>query len=95
MVIKITCTNCGKKLETPEEKAGTKGKCPACGEVFEVPGVAIDKQKANVQNPGKATLQDPGIKLGGYPENSLRGFGKFLEVLGIIGGIVLFVIAVL
>ena len=36
-MIKVTCRNCGKHLEAPDGAAGRKGKCPGCGEVFEVP----------------------------------------------------------
>ncbi len=36
-MIKITCKECGKILEAPEEAAGKKGKCPECGSVFVVP----------------------------------------------------------
>lgn len=37
-LIKITCDNCGRKLEAPDGAEGRKGKCPGCGEVFHVPG---------------------------------------------------------
>ncbi len=36
-MIKITCTNCGKHLEAPDEAAGKRGRCPECGEVFHLP----------------------------------------------------------
>lgn len=37
-MIKITCVNCGMKLEAPGESAGDRGECPRCSEVFDVPG---------------------------------------------------------
>ena len=36
-MIKITCAECGRHLEAPDDAAGKKGKCPGCGAVFEVP----------------------------------------------------------
>ncbi len=42
-MIKIICFNCGKSLEAPDEAAGKKGRCPGCGEVFEVRGAADER----------------------------------------------------
>jgi len=36
MAITLSCT-CGKTLRVPENLAGKKGKCPACGAVLEIP----------------------------------------------------------
>lgn len=36
-MIRINCVNCRKKLEAPEEAAGKKGRCPGCGQVFDLP----------------------------------------------------------
>ncbi len=33
-MIKITCYNCGKKLEAPDEAEGKQGRCPECKAVF-------------------------------------------------------------
>lgn len=35
-MIKIACSNCGKKLEAPDESAGKRGKCPGCSAVLTV-----------------------------------------------------------
>ncbi len=35
-MIKITCKECGKKLEAPAEAEGKKGRCPECRTVFVV-----------------------------------------------------------
>ena len=34
--MKLTCSNCGKRLTAPDEIAGKRGKCPGCGHVFVV-----------------------------------------------------------
>ncbi len=36
-MIKITCKECGKKLEAPDEAEGKKGRCPYCKTVFVLP----------------------------------------------------------
>jgi hypothetical protein len=36
MPISLTCT-CGKQLRLKDEAAGKKGKCPACGAIFQIP----------------------------------------------------------
>ncbi|HEV3344635.1 MAG TPA: biopolymer transporter ExbD [Pirellulales bacterium] len=37
MDIHIECSQCGKKLTAPAERAGKRGRCPSCGEIFVVP----------------------------------------------------------
>jgi phage FluMu protein Com len=37
-MITLTCDNCERKLEVPDDMAGKKVKCPACGDVNLVPG---------------------------------------------------------
>ncbi len=36
MAITVTC-QCGRALSAPDRLAGKRAKCPACGEVVEVP----------------------------------------------------------
>ncbi len=74
-MIRITCKNCGKKLEAPEEAAGGRGECPRCNEVFDVPGIPdSDCQDASELNEGAL----------------LRGLGKFILVSVILGALVYF-----
>lgn len=37
MAIQVVCSACGRKLNAPDASAGSRGKCPACGEVLEIP----------------------------------------------------------
>jgi biopolymer transport protein ExbD len=39
MDIHLECSHCGKKLTAPAERAGKRGRCPSCGEIFVVPSV--------------------------------------------------------
>jgi phage FluMu protein Com len=32
----ICCVFCGKKLEAPDNAIGKRGKCPRCGEIFDI-----------------------------------------------------------
>ncbi|MHC4336908.1 MAG: hypothetical protein ACYSTG_03025 [Planctomycetota bacterium] len=36
-MIKFRCSNCNKKISTPDNYAGKRGKCPQCGQVVHVP----------------------------------------------------------
>ncbi len=40
MPIEFGCTQCGKQLRTPDETAGRQAKCPQCGAVMQIPGIA-------------------------------------------------------
>ncbi len=40
MPIKVNCALCGKTLSAPDSAAGKKAKCPGCGQIVTVPGVA-------------------------------------------------------
>lgn len=48
MPIKLKCPNgkCGKVLEMPDQFAGKKGKCPACGSMFMIPNPAASRDVA-------------------------------------------------
>jgi hypothetical protein len=37
MAIKFACEDCGKTYEVPDNLAGKKGRCKACGHVFHIP----------------------------------------------------------
>ncbi|MBD3673686.1 MAG: zinc ribbon domain-containing protein [Planctomycetaceae bacterium] len=47
MTIEFNCHNCGKPLQTPEDKAGKTGKCPDCGEPVTVPGTTFASPPVN------------------------------------------------
>jgi len=40
-MIKFSCDNCGHKIDTSDERAGKRGKCPGCGSVITVPEKTI------------------------------------------------------
>jgi phage FluMu protein Com len=40
-MITIKCDNCEKPFEVPDDKAGTKIKCPNCGDVNVIPGKPV------------------------------------------------------
>jgi hypothetical protein len=49
-MIRFACSNCRKVLRIPEDRAGTIGKCPACGNRIKVPeieaeAVAVDEEE--------------------------------------------------
>ncbi len=35
--IDFNCPHCGKKLRAPKEMAGSKGKCPKCDKIVDIP----------------------------------------------------------
>ncbi|MCI0705225.1 MAG: hypothetical protein L0241_29550 [Planctomycetia bacterium] len=37
-VVEVSCPACGAKLKAPEDRAGKKGKCKKCGNIFRIPG---------------------------------------------------------
>ena len=37
MPIQVSCAACGRKLNAPDAAAGTRGKCPHCGELLRIP----------------------------------------------------------
>ena len=38
-VVKVTCPSCGKELRVKDESAGKRGKCPACWQRRDCPGI--------------------------------------------------------
>ena len=62
-MIKITCVNCGKKLEAPDESAGKKGKCSFCFSIFEVPqSAAAAKDDADLKQDPDAPESEFGVE---------------------------------
>lgn len=35
--VEFNCPHCSKKLKVPKGYEGTKGKCPECGKIVDVP----------------------------------------------------------
>src|SRR5690349_8270199 len=56
MPIVLDCP-CGKQLRVPENSAGRRARCPACGRVQRVPG---EKAAASLQAAGAARGPSPG-----------------------------------
>lgn len=46
-MIKFHCSNCGKKISTPDNYAGKRGKCPQCGQVVRVPSAQEEPVQDN------------------------------------------------
>ena len=40
--MKVICSNCRKTLKAPVSSGGKKGRCPGCGEIFEIPSQKKD-----------------------------------------------------
>jgi len=57
MSINVGCA-CGKQFRVKDEHAGRKGKCPACGEVVEIPRAAVNAIEAS----GDMDLATPAAK---------------------------------
>lgn len=74
--MKIICSYCQKSLEAPDESAGGKGKCPRCGEVFEIPG-----EKAKTE---EVILKRKGWKSGIFGAVLGFGFAGFGILLGVL-----------
>src|SRR6476646_3631191 len=55
MSITVTC-HCGKKLQSRDEHAGMRAKCPACGAVLLIPQPAVKVQPTVKAEPATAPL---------------------------------------
>jgi hypothetical protein len=40
MPIRVVCPSCAKGINAPDSRAGTSGKCPACGTSVSIPAAA-------------------------------------------------------
>ena len=54
MSVKAVCTGCGKSFNAPDQYAGKKVKCKACGAAFRVPGPAAEAPRAATAKPATA-----------------------------------------
>ena len=59
MPIRVTCSNCSKVLNAPDSAAGKKGKCPACGEFFDIPAVTPPAEGAASTAPAEEAADQP------------------------------------
>ena len=55
--MKLTCSNCGKRLSAPEQMAGKRGKCPACGHVFVLPSIMGAPSADNTPSPARRVFE--------------------------------------
>lgn len=46
-MITIQCDNCEKPFEVPDDKAGTKIKCPSCGDMNVIPGKPVPSPRVD------------------------------------------------
>lgn len=68
MSIKFDCGSCGKRLVVPDEAAGRKGKCPACGHTQRVPEFLFEDEEDEDPPPRRKVTT---AKTGG-PSDALR-----------------------
>jgi hypothetical protein len=66
MPITFDCT-CGKMLRVPDEHAGRRAKCPACGSVVPIPGP--DPVFEVVEKPKPGAAPPPGQKPATNPDD--------------------------
>lgn len=59
-MISLDCKSCGKNLRVATERAGSKGKCPACGHIFLIPDTSAQAPQTmnsiNLAQPDLAEL---------------------------------------
>lgn len=75
-MIKITCANCGKKLQAPEEAVGEQCRCPHCKNVFRIAGGSVFDLKASVR-----AAADVEITQMRYADFWLRVVAYFLDAI--------------
>ena len=46
MSIELSCSGCGKQLRVPDDSAGKQARCPACGEISQVPLPPLEHEAA-------------------------------------------------
>ncbi|MBY0526652.1 MAG: hypothetical protein K2R98_24865 [Gemmataceae bacterium] len=63
MPIRVQCPNeaCGKVMMVKDQFAGTKGKCPDCGQAVLVPALATDDlpPTKKIKKPASAPVEPP------------------------------------
>lgn len=76
----FACARCGKTLRMPPGSGGKKGKCPSCGEVFEIP-IETSSRAGNVAR-RPAARQAPVAGLTPLEDFGLTPLDESLEPLG-------------
>ncbi|MCY2989070.1 MAG: YIP1 family protein [Planctomycetota bacterium] len=61
MSIEFRCSGCSKLLRTPDEAAGKRAKCPACGTILDVPVATLPEPTPDAAGPegGGPTMPSP------------------------------------
>lgn len=78
MAISFLCTGCSKQLQVPDDAAGGKAKCPACGAVMVVPEVvSAEEVHASGDDPSQAGAAPQGAGLSGYPYGGAYDGGAY------------------
>src|SRR4051812_19661440 len=81
MSIAVTC-GCGKRLTVADEFAGRSGKCPACGQVLQIPTAVPAEPKPNVlhalqsQKPAGEPKPQQIPNMAGYPPMAPAPLGE-------------------
>jgi len=44
MTIELSCTGCGKRLRVSDDSAGKQARCPACGQISQIPSQALGQE---------------------------------------------------
>lgn len=50
MAIETICSGCGKTLAVPDEHAGKKARCPACGQIYTIPHASNEGDSPFTEN---------------------------------------------
>lgn len=45
MPISVLCPKCGKKLNAPDTASGKRAKCPACGQIMQIPEIVHEAEE--------------------------------------------------
>ena len=87
MAITVACTNCGKKLKVPDDRAGKMAKCPGCMTTFMVPGGGGAGHAAAAMAAGVPQTVGPGVQIK-KPERAVPGFtvawGSIFLIVGLL-----------
>lgn len=47
MAIQFNCVHCSRKIETPDDTAGKRCRCPDCGNIMPIPGGDLDVESTS------------------------------------------------